>query len=217
MQRGPPSVFTGPDIDAQRDLQDAELDRGLDSPAGQCLSGSVTETQTKHLKTRNYNREEAWQAAKNAKLEEGNIRAAVRILCDGDGPATPNERNLELLKEEHPIDEHHETLQYLPNTASVVAWQATASEVLQAIRSFPSGSAAGPDGFRPDHLKDLVGFSGSMQPLVEAITEFVDLLLPRDCPKEIRPILFGGSLIALNKESGGLRPIAIGYVWRRLK
>src|SRR6218665_1817498 len=35
-------------------------------------------------------------------------------------------------------------------------------------------------------------------------------------PKEIRPILFGGSLIALNKESGGLRPIAIGYVWRRL-
>src|SRR6218665_848718 len=146
MQRGPPSVFTGPDIDAQRDLQDAELDRGLDSPAGQCLSGSVTETQTKHLKTRNYNREEAWQAAKNAKLEEGNIRAAARILCDGDGPppphqrnlqllqegrmgvgvrvvcegdgpATPNERNLELLKEEHPIDEPHETLQYLPNTA----------------------------------------------------------------------------------------------------
>src|SRR6218665_294375 len=135
MQRGLPSVFTGPDIDAQRDLQDAKLNRGLDSPAGLCaltanqivawrkttktikiradkwLSGSVTETQTKHLKTRNCNKEEAWQAAINAKLEEGNIRAAVRILCDSDGPATPNERNLELLKEKHPIDEHHETLQ----------------------------------------------------------------------------------------------------------
>src|SRR6218665_2426136 len=99
MQRGPPSVFTGPDIDAQRDLQDAELNRGLDSPAGLCAL--TIEIQTKHLKTRNYNKEGGWQAAINAKLEEGNIRAAVRILCDGDGPATPNERNLELLKEKH--------------------------------------------------------------------------------------------------------------------
>src|SRR6218665_1723337 len=63
-------------------------------------------------------------------------------------PATPNERNLELLNEKH--DGHHDTLQDL--------WQATASEVLQVIRSSPSGSAGGPDGFRPDHLKDLVGF-----------------------------------------------------------
>src|SRR6218665_2442934 len=40
---GPPSVFTGPDIDAQRDLQDAELNRGLDSPAGLC---ALTANQT---------------------------------------------------------------------------------------------------------------------------------------------------------------------------
>ena len=35
-------------------------------------------------------------------------------------------------------------------------------------------------------------------------------------PRRRRPILFGGSLIALEKNSGGVRPIAIGYTWRRL-
>lgn len=58
------------------------------------LSGSASEKQTKRVKTRNNNQEEAWQAAINAKLAEGNIRAAVRILCDGECPASPNDRNL---------------------------------------------------------------------------------------------------------------------------
>jgi len=88
----------------------------------------------------------------------------------------------------------------------VVAWQTTTSEVQQAIRSFPDGSGGGTDGLRPDHLKDLVGFGGPIQPLVEAITEFVNLLLREGCPKDIRPILFGSNLMALNKESGDLRP-----------
>ena len=35
-------------------------------------------------------------------------------------------------------------------------------------------------------------------------------------PHRRRPILFGGSLIALEKKSGGVRPIVIGYTWRRL-
>ena len=29
-------------------------------------------------------------------------------------------------------------------------------------------------------------------------------------------MLFGGKLLALKKKSGGIRPIAIGYTWRRL-
>src|SRR6218665_3623169 len=36
MQSSPPSMCTGPDIDAQGDLQDAELIRGVDSSAGLC-------------------------------------------------------------------------------------------------------------------------------------------------------------------------------------
>ena len=32
----------------------------------------------------------------------------------------------------------------------------------------------------------------------------------------IAPIFFGGRLLALNKKSGGIRPIAIGFTLRRL-
>src|SRR6218665_4067156 len=47
---------------------------------------------------------EALLAAVNAKLEDVNIRAAVRILCDGGQPAEPNEHNLRLLREKHPLE-----------------------------------------------------------------------------------------------------------------
>jgi hypothetical protein len=36
------------------------------------------------------------------------------------------------------------------------------------------------------------------------------------CPSSVTSILFGGRLIALQKKSGGIRPIAIGYSLRRL-
>ena len=32
----------------------------------------------------------------------------------------------------------------------------TEGEIAQAIKSFPNGSAGGPDGLRPQHLKDLI-------------------------------------------------------------
>ena len=36
------------------------------------------------------------------------------------------------------------------------------------------------------------------------------------CPPDIGKLLFGGKLIALNEKDGGIRPIAVGYYWRRL-
>ena len=105
--------------------------------------------------------EGALLAAVNAKLEDGNIRAAVRILCDGAPPAIPNEQNLKLLMEKHPLDPNPEALGRLPTPDASGSWQVTPAEVLRAVRTFPAGSAAGPDGFRPGHLGDLVGFGGN--------------------------------------------------------
>src|SRR6218665_2436694 len=48
--------------------------------------------------------EKALLAAVNAKLENGSIRAAVRILCDRAPPAIPNEQNLKPLMEKHLLD-----------------------------------------------------------------------------------------------------------------
>ena len=49
-----------------------------------------------------------------------------------------------------------------------------------------------------------------------ALTAFINLVLSGGCPSEVAPIFFGGRLLALNKKSGGVRPIAIGFSLRRL-
>ena len=93
---------------------------------------------------------------------------------------------------------------------------ANESEVLKAIRSFFAGFVGGPDGFRPQHLLDLVNSKKTGLQLLAALTSFVNTLLESTCPSQIIPILFDGNILALEKKSGGIRPIAVGYVWRRL-
>ena len=42
------------------------------------------------------------------------------------------------------------------------------------------------------------------------------MLVGGKCPTAVKPMLFGSNLIALSKKSGGIRPIAVGYTWRRI-
>ena len=49
-----------------------------------------------------------------------------------------------------------------------------------------------------------------------AISSLINLLLEGKCYPDVIPILFGGNLTALVKKSGGIRPIVVGYTWRRL-
>ena len=65
-------------------------------------------------------------------------------------------------------------------------------------------------------MSELLGDPDSGPGLLRAMTALVNLLLAGTCPQEIRTILFRGTLLALRKSSGGLRPIAIGYMWCRL-
>ena len=154
-------------------------------------------------------------AAVTAKLEDGNITAAVRILCSDDSPADFSQEAWLKLQEKHP-----NCTSSMPHSASQSighsAYQATEAEVMKMIRSFPAGSAAGSDGFRPQHLLELVQSSDAGSTLLAATTSFVNMLLDGLCHDDFRHIFFGGRLIALNKKSGGVRPIAIGCTWRRL-
>src|SRR6218665_1571431 len=81
---------------------------------------------------RKRNQEEVALAAISSKLEDGNIRAAVRILCEGGKIATPDEDNLALLLEKHPRETNPEALEGLPDPSSTGAWQVTVEEVLEA-------------------------------------------------------------------------------------
>ena len=50
----------------------------------------------------------------------------------------------------------------------------------------------------------------------ELITALISLLLQGRCPPEVTGVLFSGKMLALRKNSGRIRSIAIGYTWRRL-
>ena len=66
-----------------------------------------------------------------------------------------------------------------PDTFTAV--QVSEDDVMGAIRSFSEGSAAGPDGLRPQHLLELIQSSENGKTLLTAITAFVNILLDSQC------------------------------------
>ena len=91
-------------------------------------------------------------------------------------------------------------------------------DIVGAIRSFPCGSAGGPDKLCLQHLKDLLQplRDNLESPLLSALVDFRYLVLRGNIPEIVRPLFFGASLVALSKKSGGVRPIAVGCTLRRL-
>ena len=86
-----------------------------------------------------------------------------------------------------------------------------------AVRFFPNGSAGGPDRLHPQHLKYMLQCSrGAVSPFVTTLAAFCSLVLGGGVPEALRPFAFGASLVALEKKSGGVRPIAVGCTLRRL-
>jgi len=82
--------------------------------------------------------------------------------------------------------------------------------------SFPAGSAGGPDGLRPQHIRDMLLCREGGSELLSALTVFVNMVLAGSCPKNVAPVFFGGRLLALNKKSGDIRPIVVGFSLRRV-
>ena len=153
-----------------------------------------------------------------ARLEEGDFRGAIRIASSNESFAPVNSHTLELLNERHPP--RYPNSKNPPESAknTCCSIEVTSSEVLAAIHSFPAGSAGGPDGLRPQHLKDVVtsrsGSGASL--LLEALCCFVNFVIKGEVLEDARPFLFGASLVALSKSDGGVRPIAVGCTLRRL-
>ena len=179
-------------------------------------NGVPSEQDVRSVPKKSLSKSSSRASAVRAKMEDGNISAAVRILCSEESLAVSNLDTLNKLKEKHPPASSSTCPIPLPGSVDTQPLQVTEQEVLKAVRSFPAGSAGGPDGFRPQHLLELVTCQESASNFLPALTAFVNLLLRGVCPPEVQPVLFGGNLIVLEKKSGGIRPIAVGYTWRRL-
>ena len=84
----------------------------------------------------------------SSKLEDGDYKGAVRLACSEDSFATIDADTLSTLKEKHPSAHPDTCFPSVPEMSEAFA-HITEKEVTMGIKSFPSGSAGGPDGLPP--------------------------------------------------------------------
>ena len=147
-------------------------------------------------------------------MEDGDVSCAIRLLHSEDKPVYDSDDIYQKLIDRHPQIPSARIPFNDPRYTN--ALQVSEKDILLALRSFPAGSSGDPDGLRSKHLLDLCNCKATGQSLLSAISSLINLLLEGKCHPDVIPILFGGNLTALVKKSGGIRPIAVGYTWRRL-
>lgn len=152
-----------------------------------------------------------------AKISDGDIRGATKLLMSSETLANQDEITYNLLKEKHPSPSRDLNLPEPPD-ATISPLITTEEDVRKSINSFYNGSSGGADGITPQHLKDLIAISNgdSGNKLINSITSLSNLMLRGKIQSSICEIMFGARLCALQKEDGGIRPIAIGSVFRRI-
>jgi len=134
----------------------------------------------------------------------------MRILYSDDKLASVNITTLNELSCLHPyapLDRRP-----APSTVVMPLQVFTVATKKKAIHSCPNGSAGGPDCLRPQHLKDLLLDAPDDHPLLLAITDLVNLQLEGLTPSSVPIVLYGATILAISKKTGGVRPIAVGYV-----
>ena len=142
---------------------------------------------------------------------DGALSKAARLLFNGSTPSADAHAALQAL---HPAADPVE-----PGTRPAGDLLDIArSSVLRAALSFPPGSGAGPSGFRPMFLRELLqcGPSTVQDNLLDSLTKLVNLLANGHAPLSLAPHFAGARLMGLGKPAGGVRPIAVGETLRRL-
>ena len=150
-----------------------------------------------------------------SKLEDGDFRGAVRIACSEDSLAAFNSDTLTALQAKHPTPHPDSIIPTLPSPSQSSTCGGAGNCKRHQI--FSCGSAGGPDILRPQHLKDMLSIAGDEDSVfLNSLASFCSMVLEGRVPEAVRPIFFGASLVALQKKSGGVRPIAVGCTLRRL-
>ncbi|CAL1360041.1 unnamed protein product [Linum trigynum] len=153
-----------------------------------------------------------WQCRR--KICDGHYTAVVRVLSSSD-VAPYSDATLLALQDKHlvapppslptsPVDHH-------PLVVS-------SAVVLDMIRSFPRGTSCGRDGFRAQHLMDCLGGAdvAISDDLLASITRVVNLFIEGRCLQPLGEYIASAPLTSLVKPGGGICPIVVGTVWRRL-
>ena len=148
------------------------------------------------------------------KLKEADFKGAVRLACSEDSFADFSDTTYAALASKHPAPPPDSAIPPAALPTSITTFIVFVDEIVQAIRTFPCGSAGGLDGLRSQHLKDMIGpgSGAGAKSLLPTLVAFVSLVLNGECPKSISLFFFGANLTALRKKNGGIRPIAVREV-----
>ena len=148
------------------------------------------------------------------KLEEGHFTVVIKVLSSsGITPFSPN--TLNTLDSKHPFAPP-------PVLPSIPCYEealcVTKEEVLSSVHSFPKVTSCGRDGLRAQHLMDMLGgvATAIADNLLCSITKLFNMFLDGKCPCVLGSYIASAPLTPLVKPGGGIRPIAVGTVWRRL-
>ncbi len=85
-------------------------------------------------------------AAVTAKVQDGNIKAAISILCSEEKPAADVKATYEKLLERHPEPPSDRSLAQSPEDFAAI--QVSEAEVMSSMRSISAGLSGGPHGVR---------------------------------------------------------------------
>ena len=137
------------------------------------------------------------------------------MASSDDAFVAPSLESKNQLQTKHPVAPIDRRASPSP-TAEAVSF--SEADVRRAIFSFAAGSAGGPSGLRPQHLKDSISSLASEagNQLASTLCQFVNYLMGDSVPTFIKPVLASATLISLAKKPGGILPIAIGDTLRRL-
>ena len=149
-------------------------------------------------------------------LMVGDVTAAVRIIASDSCVITSTAVVVTALR----LKPTPSPLDLRPPTTEAVSQKLSVSEVevMVALKAFRPSSAGGVDGLRLRHLKDLVapqtadGRTAFVETIANLCSKFLRGLNNSTCSRH----LFATNLTALLKRDDGIRPIAIGNVFRRL-
>ncbi|MEM7375696.1 MAG: reverse transcriptase domain-containing protein, partial [Bacteroidota bacterium] len=143
---------------------------------------------------------------------EGQFSRACRALSSqGLHPSTPHV--LDILRDKHPAGP---SVSIPPSLPPAVTF--SSESVLGQLRRFATLSAPGPSALRVEHLLEAIncGSPNLGARVLTVVTQMVNLLVSGSLSASLMSFICAATLIPLRKKDPGVRPIAIGDVFRRL-
>ena len=140
---------------------------------------------------------------------------AEKILSS-EGFAPNSRATLKEIKELHPKEAPPTLLR--PHNVASIAYQFSDNIVFDQLKTFSKYTAAGPSKMFPQHLLHAVECTAPdhSESALKAITSFVNTRSRDNFPLFFSKDLCSASLTVLSKKKGGVRPIAVSEILRRL-